>query len=97
MATGLQQTEIFPMGTRHPLLSQKLKENKLTDKLQIIGPDVAIWSTHESWWTDSCATHLNNEIGLYDIHTYPSKSTVNSGAYTDIIRAYKQSVPADKK
>ncbi|GAA6359711.1 hypothetical protein [Bacteroides uniformis] len=76
---------------------KKLKENKLTDKLQIIGPDVAIWSTHESWWTDSCATHLNNEIGLYDIHTYPSKSTVNSGAYTDIIRAYKQSVPADKK
>lgn len=76
---------------------KKLKEKKLTNKLQIIGPDVAIWSANESWWTDSCAIHLNNEIGLYDIHTYPSKSTVNSGAYTDIIRAYKQNVPTGKK
>lgn len=75
----------------------KLKENKLTGRLQIVGPDAAVWSTHESWWADSCVTHLNNEIGLYDIHTYPSKSTVNSGAYTDIICAYKQSIPADKK
>lgn len=76
---------------------KKLKEKKLTYKLQIVGPDVAIWSANESWWTDSCAIHLNNEIGLYDIHTYPSKSTVNSGAYTDIIRAYKQNVPTGKK
>lgn len=76
---------------------QKLEENKLTDKLRIVGPDAAIWSANESWWVDSCAIHLDKEIGLYDIHTYPSKSTVNCGAYTDIIRAYKQSVPADKK
>ena len=46
---------------------------------------------------DSCATHLKDEIGLYDIHTYPSKITVNSGEYTDIIRAYKQAVPAGRK
>ncbi len=75
----------------------ELQRNKLADRLSIVGPDAAIWSANEAWWVDSCATHLGKEIGLYDIHTYPSKVTVNSGVYTDIIRAYKQFVPQDKK
>lgn len=76
---------------------EELQRNKLTGKLSIVGPDAAIWSAKEAWWVDSCATYLSKEIGLYDIHTYPSKVTVNSGVYTDIIRAYKQFVPQDKK
>lgn len=75
----------------------ELERLNLTDKLSVVGPDAAIWKAEEAWWVDSCATHLQEEIGLYDIHTYPSKSTVNSGAYTDIISAYKRFVPADKK
>jgi hypothetical protein len=75
----------------------KLKEKKLTDQLSLVGPDAAIWTADEAWWVDSCVTDLSQEIGLYDIHTYPSKITVNEGAYTDIIRAYKAQAPADKK
>lgn len=69
----------------------------LLDSLAIVGPDVAVWDTDEVWWIDSCATRLKDKIGLYDIHTYPSKITVNSGDYTALISAYKSAAPKDKK
>ena len=75
----------------------ELERLKMTDKLAVVGPDAAIWTADEAWWVDSCATYLRDEIGLYDIHTYPSKVTVNSGEYTDILHAYKRFVPAGKK
>ncbi len=70
---------------------------KLNDKVDIVGPDVAIWGKDEAWWIDSTAVQLGDMVGLYDIHTYPSKITVNSGEYTDIIKAYKNSIPEGKK
>jgi len=75
----------------------EMKNQNLTEKVKIVGPDIAIWDTKETWWIDSCSTHLSKEIGLYDIHTYPSKITVNSGKYSDIIRAYQKQVPEDKQ
>jgi len=78
-------------------LHQQFVDHGLTDQLSLVGPDVAIWDTEESWWVDSTATDLGNAIGLYDIHTYPSKVTVNSGEFSDIISAYKEEVPKGKK
>jgi len=78
-------------------LHEEMERLKLTDKLSVVGPDAAIWKTNEAWWIDSCATRLGNKIGLYDIHTYPSKITVNSGEYSKIISAYKRFVPKGKK
>lgn len=69
----------------------------LNKKLSIIGPDVAIWTKAETNWISRCSAGLKDEIGLYDIHTYPSKSTVNKGIYTDILKAYKEKVPTGKK
>lgn len=69
----------------------------LNDKVGIVGPDIAIWDKNEAWWIDSTATQLGNKIQLYNIHTYPSKITVNSGKYRDIISAYKNNVPKGKK
>ncbi len=76
---------------------KKLKEEDPDGKLSIMGPDAAIWSAKESWWVDSCATDLGRMIGLYDIHTYPSKSTVNSGKYSQVIKAYQKEVPDGSK
>ena len=73
---------------------QRMCDYGLADKLGLAGPDAAIWDTSESWWVDSCATKFGGAIHLYDIHTYPPKSTVNSGEYSKIIRAYKEKVPA---
>ena len=77
--------------------NNELKKLKLQDRLSLVGPDAAIWKTDEVWWTDSCSTQLKDIIGLYDIHTYPSKTTVNSGEFSKIIEAYKKTVPSDKK
>ena len=70
---------------------------KINDKVNIVGPDIAIWSKNETWWIDSCTNYLGNIIKLYDIHTYPSKITVNSGKYAHIVKAYMNKVPKDKK
>lgn len=75
----------------------ELERGNLADRLSLVGPDAAIWTADEAWWVDSCATQLKQKIDLLDIHTYPSKVTVNSGVYTDILRAYKNFVPTDKK
>lgn len=71
----------------------RMHDYKLANKVGLAGPDAAIWDASESWWVDSCATQFNQAIKLYDIHTYPPKSTVNSGEYSEIIRAYKEKVP----
>ena len=78
-------------------LHQEFEKLNLIGKISLVGPDVAIWTTKETWWVDSLAVQMDYAIGLYDIHTYPSKSTVNSGEYTEIIHAYQKKVPAGKK
>ena len=72
---------------------RRMHDYGLADKVGLAGPDAAIWDQSEAWWIDSCATRFNEAIKLYDIHTYPPKSTVNSGEYSKIIRAYKERVP----
>ena len=76
---------------------QYMKEFGLIGEVGIVGPDIAIWDKAETGWIDSCAVQLNEQIELYDIHTYPSKVTVNSGEYADIIAAYKEKIPERKK
>ena len=75
----------------------EVEKLNLTSKLSMIGPDAAIWTDEEAWWIDSCAVQLDYAIGLYDIHTYPTKIIVNSEKYSEIIGAYKSRVPAGKK
>lgn len=61
-----------------------------------MGPDIAIWKTDKIDWITNSVKDLDDAIGVYDIHTYPSKITVNSGEYTSILKAYKDAVPAGK-
>lgn len=77
--------------------NNELKSLNLQNKVSLVGPDAAIWKADEAWWVDSCSTNMKDIIGLYDIHTYPSKITVNSGQYSKIIEAYKKFVPSNRK
>jgi len=79
------------------LFHKNMEDLGLNNKVGIVGPDIAIWDKDEAWWIDSTAVQLGDKIGLYDIHTYPSKITVNSGEYSEIISAYKKGVPEGKK
>ncbi|MCC8171989.1 MAG: hypothetical protein LIP00_09440 [Parabacteroides sp.] len=76
---------------------RNMEEWKMNGKVSLAGPDIAIWGKDETWWIDSTAVQLGDKVGLYDIHTYPSKITVNSGEYSAILSAYKNAVPNGKK
>ncbi len=74
-----------------------LEAKGMASKVALVGPDAAIWDTKETWWVSRAATELGDRVGLYDIHTYPSKYTVNSDEYFDIVKAYRDAAPADRK
>jgi hypothetical protein len=76
--------------------SSELKALDLDKKVTLMGPDIAIWKTDKIDWITNTANDLSSQIGLYDIHTYPSKITVNSGEYYNILKKYKNAVPKDK-
>lgn len=74
----------------------ELKIINLDKKVSLLGPDIAIWKTDKVDWITNSVRDLDDAIGVYDIHTYPSKITVNSGEYTSILKAYKDAVPHNK-
>lgn len=74
----------------------ELKVLNLDKKVSLMGPDIAIWKADKVDWITNAVKDLDASIGVYDIHTYPSKITVNSGEYTSILKAYKDAVPAGK-
>lgn len=74
----------------------ELKVLNLDKKVSLMGPDIAIWKTDKVDWITNSVKDLGNAIGVYDIHTYPSKITVNSGEYSLILKAYKDAVPSHK-
>lgn len=74
----------------------ELKVLNLEKKVSLMGPDIAIWKTDKVDWITNSVKDLDAAIGVYDIHTYPSKITVNSGEYTSILKAYKDAVPSNK-
>ncbi len=51
----------------------RLDTGGLAEKLELVGPDAAIWGPEEAWWVSRSRDELGDGIGLYDIHTYPSK------------------------
>lgn len=73
----------------------RLKRNNMLTHVQLVGADLAIWTPAEVSWQQRAAKEI--DLGLYDIHTYPSKITVNSGEYSRIIRAYKDAVPMGRQ
>lgn len=73
----------------------RLKKNRMLNHIKLVGADLAIWTPAEVDWQEKASKDIN--LGLYDIHTYPSKVTVNSGQYGKICKAYKDAVPQGKQ
>ncbi|MCI2081569.1 MAG: cellulase family glycosylhydrolase [Bacteroidales bacterium] len=71
----------------------RMRECGLDEKVGLVGPDASIWDDSSEWWIDKCSSDLAGIVKLYDIHTYPSISTVNSGDYSGIIKTYRDRVP----
>ena len=87
--------ELWRDGMR--IIHSEIEKQGLANRISLIGPDAAIWTTDETWWIEKTASDIGNIIGLYDIHTYPSKYTVNTNQYYEIIKSYRDCVPANHK
>jgi hypothetical protein len=75
----------------------EMERQGIASRVRLIGPDAAIWTKEDTWWVERSVSELGNMIGLYDIHTYPSKYTVGTNRYYDIIKAYRDCVPVGNK
>lgn len=67
----------------------KLTEKGIDTKVKLVGPDVAVWSTGLTSWIKNTKSDLGSMVGAYDIHTYPTETTVRDGSYHEMIGAYK--------
>ena len=72
----------------------KLTEKELDSSVKVLGPDVAVWTKALTSWIYNTKSDLSAEIGAYDIHTYPTETTVRDGSYQTMIKAYKSAAPA---
>lgn len=79
-------------------LHRVAEEAKILDRVAIVAPDAAVWNIRpiKSWITPT-VERMDSIIGLYDIHTYPTKSDVNSGAYGEMLAAYRRAIPENKQ
>lgn len=71
----------------------RLVHEGMSDKIKIIGPDIAIWDTNTLWWLNNTVTNLGNQVRAYDIHTYPTEEQVRDGDYQNMIAAYSNAIP----
>lgn len=78
-------------------MHEALIRHGLSDRVMLVGPDVAVWTTAEMHWVSRAAGDLGDAIGLYDIHTYPSKAEINTGEYGRMIAAYRAEAPVDSR
>lgn len=72
---------------------QKLDSLGLSRKLPLVGPDIAIWDTQSTHWIDNTVMDLQNKVGLYSIHTYPTQYEVQHRDYSALIKAYIERLP----
>ncbi len=64
----------------------------------LMGPDIAIFEgTSELSWFTNAVRDFDANIGLYDLHVYPKQQIVRNGDYTDMLKAYKAVLPANKR
>ena len=74
-----------------------LRRHGMGGRVRLVAPDAAVWTTAETGWVSDSRRDLGEAVGLYDIHTYPSKVQINTGEYSAMIAAYRAAAPASAK
>jgi len=78
-------------------MDASLRRHGMAGRVKLVAPDAAVWTTLETHWVSNSVRDLGDAVGLYDIHTYPSKAQVNTGEYSAMISAYRAAAPAGTK
>lgn len=79
------------------LFQAELEERGLDSQVDMVGPDVAVWDAGLTDWISRTAENMGGFVELYDIHTYPEQSFVQSDDYLSMLNAYKSGVPQGKQ
>lgn len=67
----------------------EMERKGLNDMVEIMGPDVAIWTISETVWMSNTKNLLHDQVRAYDIHTYPDDKTVYTTEFTQLLEAYR--------
>ena len=78
-------------------MDASLRRHGMAGRVKLVAPDAAVWTILETHWVSNSVRDLGDAVGLYDIHTYPSKAQVNTGEYSAMISAYRAAAPAGTK
>lgn len=68
----------------------------LSSKVEIMGPDVAVWTSAQIPWFTTIKSSMSNQVGAYDIHTYPNEDDVRTTSYSTLLDVYKASSDKSK-
>lgn len=75
---------------------EKIEDLGIEEKVEIMGPDAAVWTSSDLSWVSNCVTELSEQIGAFDIHTYPDEDDVRTTSYSNLLDIYKASSDPDK-
>lgn len=78
-------------------MDASLRRHGVAERVKLVAPDAAVWTPAETDWVSRSVGDLGAAVGLYDIHTYPSKVQINTGEYAAMISAYRAAAPASAK
>ena len=65
-----------------------------SNNVTIAGPDIAYFSSGDLDWISNSSRHLGDEIGLYDVHTYPPREQMFNGVYELTLENMIKRVPS---
>ncbi|QVY66158.1 cellulase family glycosylhydrolase [Polaribacter sp. Q13] len=66
--------------------------------VKLAGPDLAVFGdANDTDWVAKAESDFGNQMALYDIHSYATKSFVNGNNYLSVLKAYKNAIPAGKQ
>lgn len=76
---------------------QEMEKFQLS-QIKLMGPDIAIFnSIANADWVSRAINDIGTNMGLYDIHVYPKQLIVRNGEYTNMLKAYRDVLPANER
>ena len=74
----------------------KIAQLGIENSVEIMGPDVAVWTSSDAPWLTNSKKDLSKQLGAFDIHTYPNENDVRSTSYSSLLDVYKASSDPSK-
>lgn len=77
---------------------KRFEAKGLNKQVKYTGPDIAVFSDASSTnWISNSYDDFGDDIELFDLHSYPTKSFVNGDEYLTSLQAFKDAIPAGKQ